>query len=97
MDKDRAKGAAGEFGWLPTAMPGVARLVAEKRRTLGEAHVAECWRRGMAGEPGWFFAREGAIAIGTPWSDDPVLANFAAAQITSTQALVVMREAGDGT
>lgn len=72
-------------------MPGVARLVAEKRRAYGAAHVKRCWARAMAGEAGWFFAREGAIAIGTPW-DDPVLANFAAANVTSTQALVVMRE-----
>ena len=91
MDKRKD---SGKFGWLPSAMPGVARLVAEKRRLLGDAHVAECWRRGVVElEPGWFFAREGAIAIGTPWGDDPALANFAALQVTSTQALVVMREA----
>lgn len=77
--------------WVPEAMPGVARLMAERRRAYGQAHVAECWRRGMAGEPGWFFAREGPVAIGTPW-DSPELANFAALTITSTQALVVMRE-----
>jgi hypothetical protein len=88
------------WDWLPTAMPGVSRLIGEKRRVLGDAHVNECWRRGMAGEPGWFFAREGAIAIGTPWADDPELANFAAASVTATQALVVLRtvkrEVADG-
>lgn len=90
MDMKRVE--SGRFGWLPTAMPGVARLVGEKRRTLGDAHVSECWRRGVIErEPGWFFAREGAIAVGTPW-DDPVLANFAAAQVSATQALVVLRE-----
>lgn len=77
---------------LPVAMPGVARLVAEKRAKLGQAHVAECWQRGVIErQPGWFFAREGPLAVGTPW-DDPVLANFAALQVSSTQALVVMRE-----
>ena len=74
-------------------MPGVAKVMREKRAQLGDAHVVECFNRGMAGEPGWFFAREGAIAIGTPW-DDPILANFAALQVTSTQALVVLREKG---
>ena len=90
MDREKVN----RWEWLPAAMPGVARLMADKRRTLGAEHVAECWRRGMAGEAGWFFAREGAIAIGTPWADDPVMANWAAAQMTSTQALVVMRKPG---
>ncbi len=90
MDK-----AKDRYSWMSEAMPGVAKLVVEKRRELGAGHVAECWRRGMAGEPGWFFAREGAIAIGTPWDDgDPVMREWAAAQITSTQALVVMRPKG---
>lgn len=85
-----------KFDWLPSAMPGVARLVAEKRDTLGAEHVRRCWAKGMAGEPGWFFAREGGIAIGTPWEGDPVMANWAAAQISSSQALVMMREPGHG-
>ena len=91
MDK-KSQGKENRFAWLPAAMPGVARLMAEKRRLLGNEHVAECWKRGVLNlEPGWFFAREGALAIGTPW-DDPVLANFAALQVNSTQALVVIRE-----
>lgn len=85
----------GRWDWLPAAMPGVARLMKEKRRLFGDAHVAECFRRGMAGEPGWFFAREGALAVGTPW-DDPVLANFAAQQVTSTQALLLIKGGQDG-
>jgi hypothetical protein len=84
-------GAALRWAWLPAAMPGVARLMSEKRRSMGHAHVDECWRRGMAGEPGWLFAREGAVAIGTPWAGDPALENFALAQVTSTQALLVIR------
>lgn len=82
---------AARLALIRDAMPGVARNIADKRRTLGDAHVTECIKRGLAGEPGWFFAREGAIAIGTPW-DDPVLANFAALQITASQALVVLRD-----
>jgi hypothetical protein len=90
MDKGKV---AGKWSWLPAAMPGVARLLVDKRRELGEAHVAECWKRGVVEkQPGWFFAREGALAVGTPW-DDPVLTNFALMQVTSTQALVVLRPA----
>lgn len=82
------------------AMPGVTRIVADKRKALGDAWVTQCIKRGLAGEPGFFFAREGGLAIGTPWpTDDPVLANWAAAAVTATQAVVLIREpeAGDGT
>lgn len=98
MDRVEDKaGASTKWGWLPAAMPGVARLMAEKRKLLGDAHVSQCWRHGvLLQQPGWFFAREGALAVGTPWDGDPVLVNFAAAQVTSTQALVVMREPGRG-
>lgn len=93
MDK---KQEPGRWDWLPVAMPGVARLVAEHRRKMGDAHVNECWKRGVLKlEPGWFFAREGALAVGTPWGDELML-NFAAAQITSTQALVVIRPVAAG-
>ena len=82
------------WAWLPRAMPGVAQLIGEQRQLYGREHVAECWRRGMAGEPGWFFAREGAIAIGTPWTPelDPVLAEATAWSVTRTQAAVFMRK-----
>ena len=57
------------FDWLPEQMPGVAKLMAAQRAKHGAEHVAECWRRGvMQLEPGWFYAREGALAVGTPWS-----------------------------
>lgn len=80
------------WGWLPAFMPGVAKLMAERRARMGAEHVALCWERGVIkGEPGWFFAREGTLAVGTPW-DDPALANFAAAHVTSTQALLVLAE-----
>lgn len=86
------KGKGGDrWGWLPAQMPGVAAQIAEKRRLWGAAHINECWHRGVVRlEPGWFFAREGALTVGTP-SDDPVMANFAAANVTSTQSLLVMR------
>lgn len=93
------QGKVRDWSWLPVQMPGVARLVAEKREAWGSDHVNDCWQRGVIkGEAGWFFAREGTLAVGTPW-DDPVLVNFAAHQVTATQALLVMRDPGgaDGT
>lgn len=87
MDREVPK----SFAWLPEHMPGVAKLVREKRRLFGDAHVSECWRRGVVlREPGWFFAREGSLAVGTPWNT-PEMANFGALQITSGQALVCMK------
>ena len=80
-----------DWSWLPKAMPGVKRLMAEKRAELGNEHVSTCWRRGVLGrEPGWFFAREGALAVGAPCATDPVLMAFAAANVTSSQALLVL-------
>lgn len=87
------------WAWVRAAMPKVAQLMVERRRDYGAAHVAECWRRGMAGEPGWFFAREGPVAIGTPWSEaqDVLLAAATAWQVTSTQAMLFLRKpAGAG-
>lgn len=82
------KGTANRWSWLPAMMPGVQRLMAEKRAAMGAPHVAECWRRGvMLREAGWFYAREGAIAIGTPWGDD-------IPDYTHTQAMVLMRNPG---
>ena len=96
MDRGKEQTAA-KWSWLPAAMPGVARLIREKRQKLGEAHVSLCWQRGVVDmEPGWFFAREGALAVGTPWGDDPVLMNFAAAQVTAKQALLVLRDPAHG-
>lgn len=99
MDRSLIAAEAGQeakrrFDWLPTAMPGVARLMRERRARLGDAHVNECWRRGVVErEPGWFFAREGALAVGTPWPD---IADVAGWQVSETQALLIMREARHG-
>ena len=76
------------WSWLPEFMPGVARLLAERRRLHGDAFVNDCWRRGVVErEPGWFFAREGAIAVGVPW---PEIADVAGWQVTSTQSMLLM-------
>jgi hypothetical protein len=59
-----------KWAWLPKAMPKVAQLLAEKRVSMGAAHVQECWKRGVLNcEPGWFFAREAGLSVGVPWGD----------------------------
>ena len=91
MDRTKDQRRRKDWSWLPDFMPGVSRQIADKRKAFGADWVNECWKRSMAGEPGWLFAREGSLAVGTPF-DDPELANFAALQVTSTQALLVMRK-----
>ena len=82
------------WSWLPQRMPGVAALIAEKRLSLGAAHVALCWQRGvLEQQPGWFYARENALAVGTPWND-PEMACFSRLSVTTTQALLVLRPVG---
>lgn len=64
MDKGR------RFDWLPKEMPGVTRLIADRRKEVGAQWVSECWRRGVVqGEPGWFYAAEQGLAVGTLWTD----------------------------
>jgi hypothetical protein len=66
--------------------------VRERRVSLGDAWVNECWRRGvLLGEPEWFFAGEGSIMVGTMW-DNPELLAFARMRVTATQALLITRE-----
>lgn len=83
-----------DWSWLPAAMPGVAALMRDRRREQGAPHVAACWRRGVVErEPGWFFAREGALAVGTPWAE---IADVAGWQIASTQAMLITRAVNHG-
>lgn len=82
MDKEKQN----RWSWLPTMMPGVQRLLAQERQKKGAPHVNECWRRGvLEREPGWFYVREGAIAVGTPWGD-PI------PDYTPNQVLVMVRD-----
>lgn len=92
VDKMDKKQDSARWAWLPQYMPGVAWLMAEKRRALGKEHVALCWRRGVVEQqPGWFYACEGALAVGTPWADEPVIAQYMMARFTPTQVLLVLR------
>jgi hypothetical protein len=91
MDSGKSKA---DWSWLPQAMPRTAKLIAEKRRELGNAHVNECWKRGVLGrEPGWFFAREGGLAVGMPWDD---WATVWADVALKDQVLLVLRTPAPG-
>lgn len=92
MDKKR------DWTWLPRAMPGVAALMRDKRRELGHEHVNLCWRRGVIeGHSGWFYAREGTLAVGAPFIDDELqLMRQAQAQLGGALLMLRTKEAGSG-
>jgi hypothetical protein len=81
---------------IARAMPATAEMVRDYRRRLGDAHVTECVRRGLAGEAGWFFAREGAMAVGTAWGDDPDILALFQAQGQGGAFVMIRPLAGDG-
>jgi hypothetical protein len=89
MDKEMKQ----TFDWLPAQMPGVAVLMKSRRAKDGNAHLNECWRRGVVdAQPGWFFAREGALAVGVPdpsWLKWPELEGVPGAD---TKAFLMMRD-----
>lgn len=90
MDKERR----GRWDWVPLAMPGVTKLMADKKREMGADWVAICWTHGMWGEPGWFFAKEGPVAVGTPWDMGQTAMQMLLQPVTPTQALLFIREKG---
>lgn len=81
---------------IARAMPATASMVRDYRRTLGDAHVTECVRRGLAGEPGYFFAREGTLAVGTAWGGDPDILALFTAQGHGGAFVMLRPLAGDG-
>jgi hypothetical protein len=82
--------APSRWAFLPHSMPRVAKLLAEKRAKLGAEHVALCWQKGVVEcEPGWFYAREGALAVGVPFDD---LETVYAATPRAQQVLLFVRD-----
>lgn len=57
-----------DWSWIKQHMPLTVELLAEYRAAGEGEHLDECWQRGvLMREAGWFYAREGAIALGTPF------------------------------
>lgn len=78
-------------------MPGVAQQITERRKQYGDAHVDLCWRKGVIeGEPGWFFAREGALAVGTIDGRDEQMWAFMLQRLESGMCAIYMREPEGG-
>lgn len=95
MDKKEQGTQNNRWQWLAEAMPLLPARMKQLRAEHGADHVAECWRRGVVQrQPGWFFARQGAVAVGAPFVGDPVLSDFAAQHLQPDQCLVVIRPKG---
>lgn len=95
MDENKGKGQGSRFAWLAEAMPKLPTRIRELRAQYGDAHVNDCWKRGVVqAEPGWFFARQGVVAIGAPFVGDPALSDFAAQHLAADQCLVVIKPPG---
>lgn len=90
MDEEKRN----RWDWLPAQMPGVAKQLADMRRELGDAWVSECWKRGVVkGEPGWFFAAEGALMVGV-LGDDPAVLEFVKLGQQGGRSMVYLRDKG---
>ena len=72
---DRAKR---DWSWIKEHMPELALEIAEWRAAGHGAHVDLCWKRGvLEGQPNYFFAQEGPLAVGTRFTaNGPVLENI---------------------
>lgn len=92
MDKDREQDRKNRFAWVAAAMPLVPARIKALRQEHGDAHVNECWKRGViAGEPGWFFARQGSVAIGAPFVGKEGAADWGGMQLQPDQVVVLIK------
>ncbi|XVJ69870.1 MAG: hypothetical protein HEQ39_09605 [Rhizobacter sp.] len=92
MDRKRS------WVFMKEHMPRVVSMLQE-RRTKGEgAHIDECWKRGViAQEPGWFYAREAGVSVGTPFDGteaEQIVRMAASLPGAAGQALLLLK--GDG-
>ncbi len=57
-----------DWVFMNRLMPRVVAEMKEWRNGSCSDHLDECWRKGVTQKlPGWFYAREGAVAVGTPF------------------------------
>lgn len=58
------------WAFMTEHMPRVVAMLKQHRERGEGAHLDECWKHGVVdGEPGWFFAAEGGVHVGTLWPE----------------------------
>lgn len=78
-------------------MPNVAERIDQYRNDWGKEWVNECIKRGMRGEPGWFYAFEAGHAVGTPFTTDQITHDLVQqAACLGARFVVVMRPRAGG-
>lgn len=77
-------------------MPGVVALIKSRRQDLGAAFVNTCWQRGVLQcEPGWFYAMEGAVAVGAPFDGgelESIMSELGAIPNIKTSPILMLRK-----
>ena len=83
--------------WLPAFMPKVDAMLKERRVQDGEEWVAHCWRESVVqGKPGFFWACEGAVAIGVPVDAQLVVMHYQLASKAPGTATMDMARKPEG-
>ena len=94
MDKIETR-AKKNWAWMSEFMPRIVTMLGERRAKGEGAHIDECWKHGVRlQEPGWFYAREGGITVGTPFQEsetNDVLREFGTWEFAKDQALLVLK------
>lgn len=88
------------WAFMKDHMPQVVAMLRSKRNEGLGAHIDLCWRRGVVeGRPGWFYASEGGVHVGTLSVEaaQQVLEQLEATQPGQSVApLLVLRAVGTG-
>ncbi len=89
-----------DWSWMAQHMPRVVALVRESKAARGSSHVNKCWRHGvLLGEPGWFYAREGSVSVGTPFFGNEIndiVHRFGNWDAAKAAPLLMLRAAEEG-
>lgn len=94
---DREQDRRNRFAWVAAAMPLLPARIKALRQEHGDAHINLCWKRGvLEGQPGWFFARQGAVALGAPFEGAAGAADWAGMHLQADQVLVLIRPPAQG-
>ena len=95
MDKNQIQ-VKRNWGWMAQFMPRVVAMLGEYRAKGHGAHIDECWRQGVRlQQPGWFYARENGVSVGTPFSQaetSDVLRKFSTWEFAKDQAMLLIKE-----
>ena len=94
MDKIETR-AKKNWAWMSEFMPRIVTMLGERRAKGEGVYIDECWKHGVRlQEPGWFYAREGGITVGTPFNDlesSELLREYGTWEYAKGQALLMLR------